>query len=67
MDEQGIRDLAKAVKRAFEQASDDELTVDVSMGYATVQDASVGPENMFRMADQAMYEDKKRAHAERER
>lgn len=67
MDEKGIRELAHAVKRGCAQASDDELTIDVSMGYATIQDASVGSEIMFRMADQAMYEDKKRAHAERER
>lgn len=67
MDEHGIRELAKAVKRGCAQASDDELTIDVSMGYATAPDASADLEIMFRMADQAMYEDKKRAHAEHER
>lgn len=66
MDEQGIRELAEAVERGCAQASDDELTVDVSMGYATVPDASGDPEAMFRIADQAMCEAKKRAHAERE-
>lgn len=66
MDEQGIRELAKAVERGCAQASDDELTVSVSMGCATMLDASVDPDTMFRIADQAMYEAKKRAHAERD-
>lgn len=66
MDEQGIRELAKAVERGCVQASDDELTVSVSLGYATMPDASVDSDTMFRIADKAMYEDKKRAHAERE-
>lgn len=66
MGERGIRDLAKAIKRGCVQASDDELTVDVSMGYATAPDASVDSDTMFRIADKAMYEDKKRAHAELE-
>lgn len=66
MDEQGIRELTKAVERGCARVSDDELTVDVSMGYATMPDASGDPEAMFRIADQAMYEAKKRMHAERE-
>ena len=66
MDDQGIRELAKAVERGCAQASDDELTVSVSMGCATMLDASVDPDTMFRIADQAMYEAKKRAHAERD-
>ena len=59
------RALIERLREACASKSDAILSVDVALGSYTVDDANLPFDEAFRRADRAMYEEKRRRHAER--
>ncbi|WP_294416945.1 sensor domain-containing diguanylate cyclase [uncultured Senegalimassilia sp.] len=64
--EEEVSGLAAKLKKRFELASDDEVSLDAAMGFAIAGDADASLHTTFREADECMYADKARSH-ERQR
>ena len=59
--EEEVSGLAAKLKKRFELASDDEVSLDAAMGFAIAGDADASLHTTFREADECMYADKARS------
>ena len=63
--EEGIADLTANLKKRFELASDDVVSLDAAMGYSIANDVEVSLSATVKEADNRMYADKAKAHERR--
>lgn len=57
--------IIEDIKHAMKERSDEQLTLSASLGYSTALSSSTPFEQIHKQADEAMYEEKTRFHAER--
>lgn len=62
--EDRAQSIIKEIKQCFKERSDNILTLDASFGSCTVEDDSLPFAEALRLADQAMYKEKRKAHKE---
>ncbi len=63
--EEGIADLTANLKKRFELASDDVVSLDAAMGYSIANDVEVSLSAVLKEADSRMYADKAKVHERR--
>ncbi len=58
------QNLIEEIKKCFKERSDDVLTLTAAFGACTIEDDSLPFADALRLADQAMYKDKRKSHEE---